>query len=81
MSLPMLFRHLRRHTRIVHIDPIQKPPLPFSNLNLIPTHLPLCHSTVAGESPVFESVAPLPFHAVGRVLEFVPEVDGRGSAD
>jgi hypothetical protein len=46
----------------------------FANLNIISAHLPFTHLPVFGESPVFETITPLPLHSIMRVLELVPEL-------
>lgn len=67
--------------RVLDIHSVDEPS-PFSvtsgaEHNVIPRHLALAHlprGVVKG--PVFETVASFPFHAIARVLVFVPELDG-----
>lgn len=46
----------------------------FVNLDIIAAHVPLPHFAVLGEGPVLQAVAPLPLHAVMRILELIPEL-------
>jgi len=59
---------------VVYTLPIHKPPLSLFNYHIIPTHLPLPHAAVGIKSPILETVAPLPLHAIVGVAILVPEL-------
>lgn len=48
----------------------------FTNLDIIPTHLPLPHLSILSKRPIFEAVAALPLHPVVCILELVPKLNG-----
>lgn len=65
----MLFPN--RH--LIHIHALLEPPLPLTDGDVIPAHLPLLHAAVWRERPVLEAVAAPPL--AGGVAELVPELD------
>jgi hypothetical protein len=77
MTLPVLLGD----DGILDIGPLDKPPALSVAIgpqeDIIPRHLALPHlSRLVVKSPVFQSVATLPFHLVIGILVLVPELHG-----
>lgn len=65
---------LLRDVDSIHVHPILEPTLFLRDLDIIAAHLPLPHSTILREGPVFEPVASLPLHPIVLVLVLVPKL-------
>lgn len=71
---------LLANVSLLHIDAVDKPSalaIPVrTEHDVIPAHHPLAHlARLPIKSPVLEAIAPLPAHAVIRILILVPELD------
>jgi len=67
---------LRDVYRINIFNVLSKPPLTVLQNDIVPAHLPLPHSPVLGEGPVFKAIASLPLQAVTGILILVPKLHG-----
>ena len=68
---PMLLRDIDS----IDIDSILEPALFGRDLNIVPAHLPLPHSTILCKSPILQAITTLPLHSVMAVLVLIPELD------
>ena len=65
---------LLRDVDSIDIHSILEPALFGRNINIITTHLPFAHTTIICESPVLQTITPLPLHPIVLILVLIPEL-------